>query len=146
MQVSDREAAGRFNEFTDLTTEQLAKGATIHWKGVGLIHRNSSGEMEFSPDEIALVKPVKAKKVIRENAAHMVRVGEDQKTSEEMTMLLSQQPARRSIGWLWPAVLSMLAILFIGWYLSSKGVKTSSTANNKKPALNEAGKSYRVIP
>lgn len=143
--LHDREASARFQEFVALTREQVTAGDVIHWKGVGTISRQANGEIRFVPDTIVTEEPIKALKVIRENAEHYVRVGEDQKTSIEMTRMLGEQETKRSYDWLWPALLAFLAILFIGWYLSAYGVNTNSTGNNQKTKLVQDEKRYEVI-
>lgn len=130
--LQDREASARFQEFADKTLDQVKAGDIIHWKGVGTLSRQMNGGIKFSPDSLETEAPVKALKVIRENAGHTVRVGEDQKTSAEMTRMLNVQETKRSYDWLWPALLAFLSVLFIGWYLSSNGVSTGSTGNNGK--------------
>ena len=143
--ISDRDASNRFREFTDSTSSQLQKGDRIHWTGVGSITRAEDGEIRFNPDEFAAEDPVKAGKVIREHATHTVRVGEDEKSSEEMTRMLNTQVTRRSYGWLLPTGLLLVAALFIGWHLFNRGFEPASSGNNTRivPVKESAG--HRVL-
>jgi hypothetical protein len=144
LQVSDRDAIRQFNDFIFGLKQQVSDGDAVHWKGVGVLSRGLAGDLRFLPDHITLESPVKAEKVIREKAEHMVRVGEDQKTSAEMETLLNLPGEKRSYGWVYAAVLGVLAVLFIGWYFSENGVKPAASANSSKITPREAPASYRV--
>ena len=131
--ISDRDAVIRFNDFAFDIKKQISEGATIHWNGIGAISKGLAGEIKFTPAEVLVQeKPVTAEKVIREKAEHMVRVGEDHKTSVEMTEMLNKPEDSRSLWWVYALAIGILAIVFIGWYLSRHGVDISSTANNTK--------------
>ena len=143
--VGDREATSRFNAFAATTREQVEAGKIILWKGVGTITKKKGGEINFSPDPLFTEDSVKASKVIRENAQHTVRVGEDEKTSVEMSRMLNVQEIKRSTNWLWPALLIVLSILFIGWYLSNYGVSIGSAGNTAPITVEEGTSSYQTI-
>ena len=73
-----------------------------------------AGEIKFKPEkEMILEKPVTAEKIIRLNAEHMVRVGEDNKTSAEMVELLNQTQEKKSFWWAYALSLALLCIIFI---------------------------------
>jgi hypothetical protein len=146
LHVSDRDAVIRFNDFAFDMKNQLEAGDTIRWDGVGTIKKVLGGEIRLISQEFTPERPVTAEKVLREKAYHTVRVGEDEKTSEEMVQLLSQEEERRSLWWVWALAAALLAILFIGWYLSQHGLNSSSTANEKKLVPVESSPSYRQLP
>jgi hypothetical protein len=133
LNISDRDAVIRFNDFAFDMKKQIGEGATINWNGVGSLSKGLAGEIKFTanktmPDE----KPVTAEKIIREKAEHMVRVGKDQKTSAEMTEILNKPAVARSLWWVYALAVGILAMMFIGWYLSEHGVDVSATANTTK--------------
>ncbi len=133
LNISDRDAVMRFNDFAFDMKKQIAEGATINWNGVGVLSKGLAGEIKFVAEKISIdERSVPAEKVIREKAEHMVRVGEDQKTSVEMTEMLNKPAASRSLWWVYALAIGILSIVFIGWYLSEHGVDVSSTANNAK--------------
>ena len=151
LHISDHDAIIRFNDFVFDLKKQITGGDTIDWQGMGTLSKGIAGEsdsyrMRFvpaikSPPE----KPVAAEKVIREKAEHMVRVGEDQKTSAEMTEILNQPEAKKSRWWITALVASLLALLFIGWYFSEHGLDVSSTANSMKLVPMEASAPYQTL-
>ena len=102
----------------------------MNWHGVGIFQQGQDGMVKFEPQPIHVVyeKPVGAEKVIRENAAHQVRVGEDYRTSAQMTeMLFTEDAPRKRNWWLLPLILIILAFLLTAWYFSSRGFKIGST-------------------
>ncbi|MEO5945650.1 MAG: hypothetical protein ABIP79_02455 [Chitinophagaceae bacterium] len=144
---SHHEAVTKFNDFAFNLKNQLANGDIINWYGVGTISKGLGGEVKFIPQEkIVLEAPVPAEKVIREKAEHMVRVGEEEKTSQEMTTFLNQVEEKKSLWWAAALVVGLVAVIFLGWYFSANGVEVTSTANNKQVRPIESSATYKVLP
>jgi hypothetical protein len=146
LHVSDHDAIIRFNDFVFDFKKQVNDGSTIDWHALGAISKGPAGEIKFDPAiKYALEKPVVAEKVIREKSEHMVRVGEDQKTSAEMTEMLNLPETKRSRWWLPALVAGLLALFFIGWYFFEHGTDASSTTNNMKLVPMEATAPYQTL-
>ena len=146
LHISDHDAIIRFNDFVFDFKKQINNGSTIEWYAVGAIRKGLAGEMKFDPAiRSALEKPVVAEKVIRERSEHMVRVGEDQKTSAEMTEMLNLPETKRSSWWIPALVAGLLALLFIGWHFYEEGVDVSSTTNSMKLVPKEATAPYQTL-
>ncbi len=146
--VSDREAIFRFNDFAFDMKKQISDGTVINWNGVGTLNKGLAGDVKFTASlpAVALLAPVTADKVIREKAEHMVRVGEDEKTSAEMTEILNQQEEKKSYWWAYALAAALLATMFIGWHFSEHGIDVSATANSQKLIPLEAGATYQTLP
>jgi hypothetical protein len=146
--VSEREAVIRFNDFAFDMRKQIINGSSINWKGVGIFTKGLAGEIRFSPEEGGLVteKPVPAEKVIRERSDHMVRVGEDERTSAEMVEMLSQSDDKKSYWWAWALVVGLLTIVIAGWHFSENGIQVSATGNSTKINPKEAPATYKTLP
>ncbi len=146
--ISNREAIFRFNDFAFDLKKQISEGSVINWKGVGTLNKGLDGNVKLTAavTELVVEEPVTAEKIIREKAEHMVRVGEDQKTSVEMTEMLSQKEEKRSSWWVYALAVALLAIMFIGWYFSEHGIDISSTANGQQLVPQEAGATYQILP
>jgi hypothetical protein len=145
--ISDHDAIIRFNDFVFDLKRQIAGGDTINWNGVGTLSKGLNSEIKFVPSIIpAIEKPVAAEKVIREKAAHMVRVGEDQKTSAEMTDMLNQPEVKKNNWWIMALIVGLLALIFICWHVYQHGIDVFSAANNMKLVPMEAAASYEVLP
>ena len=147
LHISDHDAIIRFNDFVFDLKKQINDGSTIEWQGMGKFNKGLAGELKFIPAIISGMEiPVAAEKVIREKAEHMVRVGEDQKTSVEMTEMLNQPKAKKSLWWVAALAVGLLALLFIAWYFYEHGVDVSSTANSMKLVPMEATAPYQALP
>src|SRR5687767_5030714 len=102
--ISRRDAVTRFNDFSFDLKENISNGHSINWSGIGKLSGGLAGEIKFSPvpAEMTFEQPVPAEKVIREKPEHTVRVGEEERTSAQMTEILLTQPAvKRSYWWAW---------------------------------------------
>jgi|CXWL01.1.fsa_nt_gi hypothetical protein len=146
--ISDREAIFRFNDFAFDMKKQISDGTVINWGGIGQLNKGLAGDVKFTPSapELIFEKPINAEKVIREKSEHMVRVGEDEMTSAEMTEMLSHKEEKKSYWWAYALAVALLATMFIGWYFSEHGVDVSATANRQKPVPMEAGATYHTLP
>lgn len=134
-----------FNDFAFDLVNSIKSGAEVRWNNVGKLSRSLDGAIRFTNPEINTAQlPVTAEKVLRENAGHMVRVGEDQRTSEQMTQFLSDSSSVRN-HWLLIAIsIAILAFIFIGWHFSQNGVGATANMNKKNPASPPAS-TYKIL-
>jgi hypothetical protein len=134
--ISEREAIIRFNDFLFELKKQLGNGISLEWSGVGRLSREPGGDFSLDPalQNHSPGEPVEATKVLRENPEHLVRVGEDERTSSQMRELLygNFSNGRKSHWWAVALVLVVLSIIFIGYYFSSRGLTPSSAANQQR--------------
>lgn len=144
--ISQMDAVIKFNDFVFDMKKQVERGDTVNWHGVGSFRKGLGGEIKFTADTIIGEKPVPAAKVLRERAEHTVRVGEEEKTSAEMTEMLTQPQEKRSYWWAYALAIGLLALVFTGWYFSEHGLESSSTANGKKLVPAEVTTTYKELP
>jgi len=144
--ISQMDAVIRFNDFVFAMKKQVERGDTVSWNGVGVIKKGLGGEIKFLADTITAGKPVPAAKVLRERAGHSVGVGEEEKTSDEMTDMLAKRQEKRSYWWAYALSIGLLAFIFIGWYFSEHGMDTSSAANSKKLIPATAAATHKELP
>jgi hypothetical protein len=119
------------NDFSFALKKKLSENGEVNWENVGMIRRDKNGDLKLDQQSILLQseQPVIAEKVIRAKAEHTVLVGEREKTSVEMEEYFSERPARKNYTWLIAIILTVLSVMFIGWYFSEKGFSTSSAGN-----------------
>lgn len=146
--ISELDAVKRFNDFSVDIKNKVMAGDKLHWEGVGVFSKGMAGEIRFEAvlKDMKAGVPIPAVKVIRENAEHTVRVGEQEKTSSEMIEMLAPSNEKKIHWWGIALIVSLLAFIFIGVYLSSKGVKTSSVGNQQKLAPEKASPTYQPAP
>ena len=117
--ITLHDARHRLEKFIFQLKTNIAAGDIIHWKGIGDIQKQEGKVFQFTADKMLREGNVPANKVIREKAEHMVKVGEEERTSEQMTAFLSEKKKMRFAGWqITAAVLSVLLIGFLIWQLS----------------------------
>jgi hypothetical protein len=118
VQQSDRERISQeLSSFGQQLKENI-KGRPLAWKGFGIL-KGSERDIIFEPEEIRLqaLQPVIAAKVIRLNAPHRVRQGEDEISSHQKSGTGQKKSTYKKsrlhvIAWIL-LVLALLAILFI---------------------------------
>ncbi len=129
--ITEWEAIKSVNDFSFDFKKKLSEFGEVSWEKVGMFRRNSNGDLKLDPQNVLLQSesPVAAEKVIRVKAEHTVLVGEKEKTSVEMEEYFAETPAKKNYTWLIAVILTVLAVMFIGWYFSEKGFSTSSAGN-----------------
>jgi hypothetical protein len=131
LNITEWEAIKSVNDFSFDLKKRLSEFGEVSWEKVGVIRRDNNGDLKLDPPNISLQSepPVTAEKVIRLKSEHIVLVGEKEKTSVEMEEYIAESPAKKNYTWLIAVILTVLAVMFIGWYFSEKGFSTSSAGN-----------------
>jgi hypothetical protein len=146
--ISERDALSRFNDFAFELRNKIMSGEKLQWDGIGTLSKGLAGEIRFEAalKGMTIGTPVPANKVIRENAEHTVRVGENHKTSAEMMEYLHPTGEKKSYWWAAALVIGLLAFVFIAWLFSSKGLTTTATGNQQKLTPQNESASYQTVP
>lgn len=133
LHTTELDAVMQFNQFNAELRNKLYTGAKLDWKGIGHLSKSPGGDIVLeAASPIAEGPAIIANRVIREKAEHYVRVGEQEKTSDEMRELLSTTVVKRK-NWLIAAVtILVLSIAFIAYYLYSHGFSVGSIGNQQK--------------
>jgi hypothetical protein len=131
LNITEWDAIKSVNDFSFALKKKLSDNGEVNWENVGMIRRDNNGDLKLDQQNILLQseQPVTAEKVIRVKAEHTVLVGEREKTSVEMEEYFAGSPAKKNYSWLIAVILTVLAVMFIGWYFSEKGFSTSSAGN-----------------
>ena len=142
-----QEAARQFNDFVAGMRNEVMAGHKLNWENVGVLSKGMAGEVRFESAVKAFTTdlPVPAIKIVRENAEHMVRVGEDQKTSAQMIEILNPEKEKRSLWWAAALILTLAALLFMIIYFSQKGMTPSSAGNQQIVSPGQPGATYQVL-
>ena len=145
--IGESEAVVRVNDFAFEMKNTILAGNRLEWHGIGALSKGLAGEIRFEPAPVKNYSgPLPAIKVLRENAAHVVRVGEQERTSAEMIELL--QPSEKRTNWAWVVIVILLisSVIFIGYYFSEHGVSPMSTGNGTRIQPATSGDNHRNIP
>lgn len=111
----------------------------LTWNGIGVFSRNDQQSILFtSAFETVKRPPVTAEKVIRKNAQHSLRVGEQEKTNVEMEELLQSQSRKTlNLWWLFALALFLTAFLAILFIANYKTQQWNRQGNSEKPKIEE---------
>lgn len=129
--VSEWDAIKSVNDFSFSLKNSISQVGEAKWEGVGVLKRDKNGNLKLDPHTITLQteQPVHAEKVIREKFEHTVLVGEREKSSVEMAEYFAGDAPKKNYAWIIAVALTILAVMFIGWYFSEKGFSPSSAGN-----------------
>lgn len=145
LKISDQEVRQKYALFTSNLKNQITNGDVIKWHEVGTLSKGLGSEIKFVPNEILILEtPVSAERVIRKHAEHNVRVGEDERTSEEMITYFNPTEEKKSHWWAAALVIGLVSVMFLGWYFSENGVTMSASANNKQLNALESSATYKL--
>jgi hypothetical protein len=145
LHINETDAIRQFNDFSFELKNNLNQQQEIEWKGLGKIYKTSSGIIALDAIRLSPGKALPANRVLREKAEHMVRVGEDERSSLQMEEILTQDTVKKSYWWIWASVIALLALMFIGWYFSEHGLDPSSSANGQKLMPATSTETYKLV-
>ena len=129
--ISELDAIKSINDFSFSIKNKIAETGEVNCDDVGIFKRDKSGNLKLDSFTITLPteQPVHAEKVIREKFEHTVLVGEREKSSVEMAEYLAEEAPKKNYAWIIAVVLTILALMFIGWHFSQTGLNPSSAGN-----------------
>ncbi len=134
MNISVTDAVVELTNFSFGIKNKLNNGEIINWKGIGVFKKGLGDEIKFEPEHLELdfVQPIVAEKVIREKAYHSVRVGDNQRSSEEMEKLLNKKKINKSLAWVFMLITGIVAISFLAVYYVKNDMEFSAFRNQQK--------------
>ena len=147
LHVHYHEAIVRFNGFVYDLKDRILAGNKVTWDNVGLLTKGMSGEVRFESylTEHSFDPPVSAARIIREKAVHKVRVGEEERTSAEMTERLNPEEEGKTYWWAPALIAAIVLIIFIGIYFSQQGMNPTSTSNQQHLSPGTATDAYIIL-
>jgi len=118
LNVDEVQAVRRFTDFASQLQSNIQQNKHVVLKGIGEL-KQSSGEIVFEPDIIPEYLPVlTAERIIRKNATHLIKVGEEERTSHEMQTVLQEkeQIILEDRWWIPALVFALLGVAGIAYY------------------------------
>lgn len=123
----------------------LAEKGNFTLNGLGIFTKDEQQLLHFSSlYETVKGNPVTAEKVIRKNTSHSVLVGEQEKTSKEMTEILTGTKRKPLNLWWMIALALFLSALIAILYFAIYSPQWSNQGNNQKLKLNEAPPLHKI--
>ncbi|HXB07978.1 MAG TPA: hypothetical protein VNW04_12695 [Puia sp.] len=128
--ILDYEAIKWYSEFSFELRDRIKNENAVSWDGVGILKRDSAGNVLFEPAESPLhyMQPTPAMRVNRQNSQHTLLVGDRERTSDEMNEWLHDdaQRRRRVAWWVIALIIAAAGLAFLGWYFYSHGLSTGN--------------------
>ena len=118
LNIDEVQAVRRFTDFSTQLQSDIQQNKPVVLKGIGAL-KSSSGEIIFEPEMMPEYLPVlTAERVIRKNTTHIIKVGEEEKTSEEMQTVLQEkeQIILEDRWWIPALVFALMGIAGIAYY------------------------------
>lgn len=114
--LSETDAIHHWKEYLRMIKHSLSNHETWKIAGIGTL-RSANENIEFESENSInkFFPPVTADKVLRENAQHIIKVGEDEKTSSEMHELLHRETVKDR-WWIGAVILAVVGVLLIAAY------------------------------
>ena len=121
LNIDEVHAIRNFTNFTARLKDELNEKHNIYFKGVGTLTKQSANVIAFQPDEFPSYFPeFTIERVIRKNETHTVKVGEDERSSEEMYAALHEpQQVRKEKWWIAASILAIIGIAAIVFYYTT---------------------------
>lgn len=121
LKIDEVQSVRAFTNFTAQLQDKLHAGNIIEFAGIGTLKKQSGNTLTFQQQELPVYFPsIPAERIIRKNVMHTVRVGEEERTSEEMQTVL-HQPAiiKKERWWIAAIILAVIGITAIVFYYAS---------------------------
>ena len=146
MNVHYHDAIVRFNGFIYELRNQVMSGDKVTWDHVGTLRKGMAGEIRFDSalKEYTFDPAVSAARIIREKAVHTVRVGEDEKSSAEMSEWLHPEEEKKTYWWAPALIIGIVLVITIAVYFFQKGINPASTGNQQSLSPEKASESYII--
>lgn len=136
MNRADYEAIKWYNEWAYDLRNRIREGEEVEWKHVGILKKDSTGEIVFEPARAieTLQEPAPANRVIHSHAQHTMLVGDREVTREFSTDVPEyEEPGtyvEKESWWLYALILAAIALSVIFFHFYNNGSNT--TGNQQK--------------
>ena len=146
LNISKDESAKQTSDFISDIKQRLNNQKIVEWEGIGSFKNDENQVLRFTPSiNIETGDPVAAEKIIRKNAEHFIRVGEQEKTNTQMQELLFGTKKKVRFHWWHSAViLLVLGIAAILYFASLFPSSWKMQGNKSELKTNQAPKQYQI--
>ncbi len=128
--ILDYEAIKWYNEFSFDLRNRIRVEDRVRWDGVGVLRKDGVGNVTFEsiPGNTLFMVPTPALRVSRQDARHLLLVGDQERTNVEMGEWLHEEGAarRRIPWWIVALILGVVALALLGWHFYTNGWDTGT--------------------
>jgi hypothetical protein len=118
MGISELEAIKQFNDLSTQLKADLNQNSVAPLPGIGTLQKEFGDNYTFQPKaSIQQYFPdAAAERVVRKEAIHTVRVGEDERSSDEMKGILADDETSADKWWMYALILGILGLGALVYY------------------------------
>ncbi len=122
---NDEKVFNEFSAVSEILLKSLNDNGRYFLKGIGTFLKDEAKKIKFAPVTIEPVftSPVPAERVIRQDVAHAILVGDQQTTNVEMTEFFTEKESSSDKWWIWAIVFAVLGISALLFYINKYGVQ-----------------------
>lgn len=146
LNVSKEESEKQTAHFISDLKQSLSNHKVVEWEGLGFFKNDENQVLRFTSSlNLETGEPVPAEKIIRKNAEHFIRVGEQEKTNTQMQELLFGTKKKALFQWWYSAViLLVLGIAAILYFASLFPTSWKMQGNKMELKTKQAPKQYQI--
>ncbi len=118
-----------FNEFSamsEILQKSLDESGRYFLNGIGTFLKDDANKIKFTPVAInaVFIMPIAAERVVRQDEAHTILVGDQHTTNVEMTEFFTEKEALNDKWRVWAIVLAALGISALLFYFYKFGLQS----------------------
>jgi hypothetical protein len=123
----DYEAIKWYSEFSFELRNRIRTEDQVSWDGVGVLKKDPSGNVMFESvtGNPLFMVPTPAMRVNRQDAQHMLLVGDRERTNVQMNEWLHEEEEgagrKKRSWWIVALVLGVIALAILGWHFYTNG-------------------------
>lgn len=135
--IPDFEAIRWYNEFAYDLRNKIRTEGSAQWQGLGEFKKDVGGEINFEPhySGYELYPTITAERVVRNTMNHSILVGDKEKTTNEMTVFLTEEKSTLALPemqwWKLTLTAALLALLLLIFHLAKSGLRWGSSGNRQ---------------
>ena len=139
LNIDKEEAKKKLKLFCISTSNHISRGETVVFPSLGSLQKDDKGTTYFTPNNnLNLLEPVIAERVIHENANHAVLVGDKETTSDKsVDYLIKKTPPEKQWWKIAALILFIIGLSIILFQFYNNGPLTGNQApvipNNTSP-------------
>ncbi len=122
--IPEYEAIKQYNEFAFELRNSIRKKEHFSWPEVGTLVKDSTGDIQFRSEatEIPFMGPVRANRVIRQDAKHSILVGDQELNTHQMSERLTEEIyVEKESWWIYALILFAVALSLLFFHFYQNG-------------------------
>jgi hypothetical protein len=139
------EAKIRLDKYCYSWKEKLNLGDPLNLASIGTLKKNSEGHISLEKEDVSFWQPVNAQRVLHQDAAHNVLVGDKETTSTLMNQYYNGEIVLEKSHWgTWAIILLAIAACVLFFHFNTHSFSTTGIGNQKEVTIHNPPATYDV--